>query len=103
MLLKTCPWVRDSTVELDCSEDEKQKFVLAQSLSVHEKGKISFFFVQRLHGLSISLCFSRNLRQREQTGFYSHIISQFILLINMLSFPDQLTIDLQNPAFTRQE
>lgn len=43
MLLKTLPWVRDSTVELDCSEDGKQKFVLAQSSSVHKKGKMSFF------------------------------------------------------------
>ena len=45
---KKCPWVRDTTVALNCSEDEKQKFVLAQSLSVHKKGRMSFFsFVQR--------------------------------------------------------
>lgn len=42
MLLKTRPWVRDSTVALDCSKDEKQEFVLAQSSSVHKRRKISF-------------------------------------------------------------
>lgn len=44
MLLKLRPRVRDSAVAPDYSEDEKQKFVLAQSSSVPKRGKsVSFF------------------------------------------------------------
>lgn len=70
--------------------------------SVHKKGKMSSFWCKEPQGLLISLCFPRNLREWEQIGLYSHFISQFILLINILSFPEQLTFDLQNPAFSTQ-